>query len=502
MENNYSTNETKSTMETKPSIPVRKIIYCIIACLITILFVFWTGYYLVLIMIPVFIDIYITKFVPWGTWRNAKNPTLKKILDWVDAILFALVGVYLINTFLFQNYQIPSSSLEKSLLVGDFLCVSKMSYGTRSPMTPFSLPLTQHTIPGFDAKSYLEKPQLEYKRFAGTGKVERNDIVVFNYPSGDSVLLNYQDRDYYVLAMQQGRDRLVGNPKVYGELVYRPVDRRENYVKRCVGLPGDTIEFRDDIVYIDGKAIDAPENQQLLYIVQTDGTTISSAVFDELGVSQDDRLFRIDTYPTVTPQDSLRLTNVGLKLNKGKDVYVYTYMFLTQEMIAKLEKKPFVLSIIRQNEFFNKSHIERDMVSNPAYPIHYNMEKSIKHGDFPALWIPKKGETIYFDTNVDYKVAAYERCIKNYEFNDFKYQNGVVYINGEPTKSYTFKLDYYFMAGDNRDNSADSRAWGFVPEDHIVGKPLFIWLSLDKDKGWFSGKIRWNRLFTSGNKNK
>lgn len=502
MENVNPSTKADKVLEVKESRPKSKMFFCILACLITILFVIWTGYYAVLIMIPVFIDIYITKFVPWGTWRNAKNPVLKKILDWVDAILFALVGVYLINTFLFQNYQIPSSSLEKSLLVGDFLCVSKLSYGTRSPMTPLSLPLTQHTIPGLNIKSYLELPQLAYQRFVGTGKINRNDIVVFNYPSGDSVLLNRQDRDYYVLAMQEGRDKLVKNPNVYGELVYRPVDRRENYVKRCVGLPGETIEFIDDIVYIDGKAIESPENEQLLYVVQTDGTEISQAVFDELGITKDDRVYSMDTYSTATPQDSLNLVSVGLQSNNGKPTSVYYNVFMTKAMIAQLEKKPFVLSIIRQNEFFNNSGQKRSMIGNPAYPIEYNKDKDVRNGDFPALWIPKKGETITFDTDVDFKVAAYERCIKNYEFNDFKYQNGVVYINGEPTKSYTFKLDYYFMAGDNRDNSADSRAWGFVPEDHVVGKPLFIWLSLDKDKGWFDGKIRWNRLFTSGNKDK
>ncbi len=495
-------NTNSRTTESAESKRQPKILYCLIACLLTIFFVIWTGYWAVLLLIPVFIDIYITRFVPWGTWRNAKNPTLRKILDWVDAILFALVGVYLINTFLFQNYQIPSSSLEKSLLVGDFLCVSKMSYGTRSPMTPLSLPLTQHTIPGLNVKSYIEGIQLEYKRFTGTGEIERNDIVVFNYPSGDSVLLNAQNQDFYVLEMQAGREKLLRNSDIYGELVYRPVDRRENYVKRCIGLPGDTIELIDDIVYIDGKAIESPENQQLLYVVQTDGTEISSTLWDELGISKDDMFFSYNTYSTATPQDSLNLANAGLKSNNKQPTLVYDSVFLTQDMIATLANKPFVLTIIRQNEFLNNSRYKRNMLENPAYPIHYYKDKVVRYGDFPALWIPKKGETITFDGNVDYKVAAYERCIKNYEFNDFKYQNGVVYINGEPAKSYTFKLDYYFMAGDNRDNSADSRAWGFVPEDHIVGKPLFIWLSLDKDKGWFSGKIRWNRLFTSGNKNK
>lgn len=254
MENN--TRKDSAQEKRKPG--VRQWIYAILACILCVLFVIWTGYWGVLILIPVFIDIYITKFIPWGAWRNAKNPHVRKILDWVDAIVFALVGVWIINTFFFQNYQIPTSSLEKSLLVGDFLCVSKVSYGARSPMTPFSLPLMQHTFPVGGFKSYLEKPQLEYKRFTGTGHIERNDIVVFNYPSGDTVALNYQNGDYYALAKRVGRDVVWSDKRTYGDIVYRPVDRRENYVKRCVGLPGETIELINDIVYIDDKPIASP----------------------------------------------------------------------------------------------------------------------------------------------------------------------------------------------------------------------------------------------------
>lgn len=496
--------QAKETNSEKKKPTLSKWIFCAIACLCTILFVLWTGYYAVLILLPVFFDIYITKFVPWGAWKKTKNPVLKVVLDWVDAILFALVGVYIINTFFFQNYQIPTSSLEKSLLVGDFLCVSKISYGARSPMTPFSLPLTQHTIPGLDIKSYLDKPQLEYKRFAGTGKVKRNDIVVFNYPSGDSVVTKVQEVDYYLLKHQYGRDQIVNNPERFGELVYRPVDRRENYVKRCVGLPGDTIEFIDDVTYINGEPQHIPENRQLRYVVQTNGSPIPPADFEELGISNDDKAaISMQQYPTATEQDSLTLAQVGLKSNNGKEVLIYTGLFLTQDKVDFLSKKPYVLTILTQNDYSNRRLVNRpDLLSNLVYPISYYEGKPVRYGDFPALWIPKRGETIKFDTDVDYKVAAYERCIKNYEFNDFKYENGQVYINGEPATEYTFKLDYYFMAGDNRDNSADSRMWGFVPEDHIVGKPLFIWLSLDKDKDWFDGKIRWSRLFTSGNKNK
>ncbi|MDH6310735.1 signal peptidase I [Dysgonomonas sp. PFB1-18] len=496
MEKNTSNNREQTQGKRKPGI--RQWVYGILACILVVLFVIWTGYWAVLILIPVFIDIYITKYIPWGAWRNAKNPAARKILDWVDAIVFALVGVWIINTFFFQNYQIPSSSLEKSLLVGDFLCVSKVSYGARSPMTPLSLPLMQHTFPFFGFKSYLEKPQLEYKRFTGTGHIERNDIVVFNYPSGDTVALNYQNADYYAICKRDGRNVVWGNKSEYGDVVYRPVDRRENYVKRCIGLPGDNLEIRNDTVFINDQPIASPENKQQMYFVQTDGTAITPAMFDELGISNDDITNPL-SLNVQNATDSLARTNVGFKAGDGSFGLVYP-LPLTKAMINELEKKSFILSVVSYNLYYKKSGMKRLDV-NPAdftYPITYTQDAY--PGDFPKIWIPKRGETITFDTDVDYKVAAYVRCIKNYEHNDFDSRDGKVYINGQQADSYTFKFDYYFMMGDNRDNSADSRAWGFVPEDHIVGKPLFVWLSLDKDKSWFGGKIRWSRLFTSGNK--
>jgi signal peptidase I len=495
MKNNTSKNATQEKL--KPT--ARQWMWAILACIACVLFVLWTGYWGVLILIPVFIDIYITKFIPWGAWRNAKNPAVQKMLDWVDAIVFALVGVWIINTFFFQNYQIPTSSLEKSLLVGDFLCVSKVSYGARSPMTPFSLPLMQHTFPFFGFKSYLEKPQVEYQRFTGTGHISRNDIVVFNYPSGDTVATKRQDQDYYMICKEYGRDRVWTDKNNFGDIIYRPVDRRENYVKRCLGLPGETIELRNDTTFIDGKPLQDPENKQLLYVVQTDGTAIDPQVFEDLGISNDDRA-RISAPEDINRADSTVVKALGLSFRNGNAGYLYSGIFLTKSMIEELKKKPYILTIMRQNEYLKKRSIINpgDSYTITVYPITYN--QNCQPGDFPKLWIPKKGTTITFDTDVDYKVAAYVRCIKNYEHNDFDYRGGKVYINGQQTDSYTFKYDYYFMMGDNRDNSADSRVWGFVPEDHIVGKPLFIWLSLDKDKGWFSGKIRWNRLFTSGNK--
>ena len=501
-----------------------KFILIAISC---VAFTIWTGYYAVLLLIILFLDSFILKFIPWSFWRTSKNRTLRKFMEWVDAIGFALIAVYIINTFFFQNYQIPSSSLEKSLLVGDFLFVSKMSYGTRSPMTPLSFPLAQHTLPVLDIKSYISKPQLEYQRFSGFGQIERGNIVVFNFPAGDTVALNMQQADYYTLCKldPRGREGLWSNKEKYGKIVYRPVDRRENYVKRCMGLPGETLEIKDDEVYINGKKVADPENMQLRYFVQTDGTAISEQVFDELGISKDD-------YAVVNEQgqlsanyfdplnelrrsnpllnkglsadikfsaDSLQLTQLGF-VAKGKTFGLVYTLPLTKKMVETFKSKPFIINVFKEKERIERSETADGKIID--YPFYYPIDYPTRwtRDSYGPLWIPKKGETILFDKDIDYKVATYERVIKNYEGNEFNYRDGKVYINGKQSDSYTFKFDYYFMMGDNRHNSADSRSWGFVPEDHIVGQPLFVWLSLDKDKGWFSGKIRWNRIFTSAKK--
>lgn len=465
--------------------------------LFTILFSVWATNFWLLLLIFLFFDIYITKYIPWSFWRRSENKVFKKTMEWIDAILFALIAVYFINTFFFQNYQIPSSSLEKSLLVGDFLAVSKMSYGPRAPITPLSFPLAQHTMPVVGGKSYIEKPQWKYHRLKGFGDIKRNDIVVFNFPAGDSVALNMQAVDLYTLSKYNanGSAGIRADRRTYGEVVYRPVDRRENYVKRCIGLPGETLELRDDEVYIDGKHITNPELSQLTYMIHTDGTIISESVFEELGVSKEDYLVTNNygqpgqRMQDLSGVDSLTMANSGLTPRNGNNGRVYFSIPLTQGMVSKLNDKPFVWSVVKEEEQPGSSYY---------YPIDYNSNWT--RANYGPLWIPKKGETVTFDNNIDYKVAAYERCIKNYEGNDFEYHNGQVFINGETVDSYTFKMDYYFMMGDNRHNSADSRAWGFVPKDHVVGKPMLIWLSLDKDKGWFNGKIRWKRLFTSAKK--
>lgn len=422
-------------------------------------------------------DIYLTKYIPWGAWKKTNNPTLKSIYDWIDDIIFALVAVYFINLFIFQNYQIPSSSLEKSLLVGDYLFVSKVSYGPRVPNTPLSFPLVQNTLPILNCKSYLDWPSWDYKRVAGLGQIQRNDIVVFNFPAGDTVATLQQNPDYYTLVQMYGREAVRMNKQSFGEIIYRPVDKRENYVKRCVGLPGDSLSIRNNQVYINGKAAQNPKNMQLNYFVETE-TPLTETMFRNWGVSRDDYM-PYGQPCTVTDPETLSF--LGFQPN-ANGAYNLVYRFpMTEAMVAQVKKLPSVKKVIVEPEIIG---------GTMYYPVDY--DNGWTRDNYGPIWIPKRGATIELTPE---NLALYHRCIKNYEHNELEEKDGVVYINGEKATTYTFQYDYYWMMGDNRHNSADSRSWGFVPEDHIVGKPIMIWLSLDKDRSLFDGGIRWNRLF-------
>ena len=450
-----------------------------------LLFLFWLKSWLGLLVIPFIYDVYISRKIRWSWWKDAEGP-VRFIMSWVDALVFALVAVYFINLFFFQNYVIPSSSLEKSLLTGDYLFVSKVSYGPRIPETPLTMPLTQHTMPIINTKSYIEWPQWDYRRVKGLGKVKLNDIVVFNYPAGDTILTEekYQANDYYAmvysfgqqiyqsqmpnpitpdsLSPQQqldyfnmlyniGRNYIVSNPNEYGSIDHRPTDRRENYVKRCVGLPGQTLQIKNRIVYLDGKANKEPENVQYTYYVKLKAD-LPDDLLKELGISGEDLL----------------------SLNQNG------YMPLTKKAVKVLSARKDLVASIRLNT---------DAATGEVYPL--NAVTGWTRDNYGPIWIPKKGETVQLTLK---NIALYERPIRVYEHNQLDVRNGRIYINGREAHSYTFKMDYYWMMGDNRHNSADSRYWGFVPEDHIVGKPIFIWWSSDPDRRGFSG-IRWNRLF-------
>ena len=444
-----------------------------------------TGWLLTLAGALLLFDVYITKKIRWQWWKTAEGP-VRFIMSWVDALVFSLVAVYFINLFLFQNYVIPSSSLEKSLLTGDYLFVSKVSYGPRIPQTPLTMPLTQHTLPLIQAKSYIEWPHWDYRRMKGLGKVQLNDIVVFNYPAGDTIVtepayqsfdyygmvyslgqqiyeqnfadavnpadLNRQEQyDYFKMIYNLGRNYIANNPNTYGSIDSRPTDRRENYVKRCVGLPGQTLQIKNRIIYLNGKANKEPDNVQYTYYVKLKGNLPDDFMHD-LGISMED------------------LTS----LNQNG------YLPLTKKAAKALSARKDLVANVRLNT---------DQYVGDLYPL--NAVTGWTRDNYGPVWIPQKGKSIRLTMD---NIAVYERPIRIYEGNDLEVKNGHIYINGKIANSYTFKMDYYWMMGDNRHNSADSRYWGFVPEDHIVGKPIFIWWSSDPDRKGFEG-VRWSRLF-------
>ena len=452
----------------------------IIVLVLYLLFLYWVKSWWGLLVIPFIYDVYITKKIKWQWWKEEEGP-VKWVMSWVDALVFALVAVYFINQFFFQNYVIPSSSLEKSLLTGDYLFVSKVSYGPRIPQTPLTMPLTQHTLPVIETKSYIEWPQWDYRRVKGFGNVKLNDIVVFNYPAGDTLCSapQYQAQDFYRLSYdigyrlypqrpnpdsldydvrrkyfetiyQGGRQYISENFAEFGDIITRPADRRENYVKRCVGLPGQTLQIKDRIIYLDGKANKEPDKVQYTYHVKLK-QRLPDELMKELGI---------------TMEDLMSLNTLG-------------YMPLTKLAVAELKKQGYAESI----------ELNREAEEWDIYPLNGNMHWT--RDNYGPVWIPKKGESI--DLTLD-NIAIYERPIRTYEGNDLMVKDGKIFINGEVATKYTFKMDYYWMMGDNRHNSLDSRYWGFVPEDHIVGKPIFIWWSSDPDRHGFSG-IRWSRLF-------
>ena len=452
----------------------------IVVLVLYLLFLYWVGSWWGLLVVPFIYDVYITKKIKWQWWKETEGP-VRWVMSWVDALVFALVAVYFINLFFFQNYVIPSSSLEKSLLTGDYLFVSKVSYGPRIPETPLTMPLTQHTLPVFECKSYIDWPHWDYRRVKGFGKVEQNDIVVFNYPAGDTICNNqqYQTEYYrlcYMLGYQMypqrpdvdslsaeqryqffqtiynaGRQQILDHFNDFGGVSTRPTDRRENYVKRCVGLPGQTLEIRNQKVFIDGKAGKEPEQAQHSYNVK-----LKRHFTDE------------------------EMKEWGITMEELGYLNSFGAMPMTKQTVETLKKRKDIVESIEPN-------VEADEWD--IYPQNGNYHWT--RDNYGPIWIPAKGKSI--DLTLD-NLPIYERCIRAYEGNTLEVKDGKIIINGKEAKSYTFKLDYYWMMGDNRHNSADSRYWGFVPEDHIVGKPIFIWWSSDPDRGGFAG-IRWSRLF-------
>jgi len=392
----------------------------------------------------------------WKFWQknNDTAPKKKKTKsrEWFDAVLFAVIAATVIRVFFIEAYTIPTGSMEKSLLIGDFLFVSKVNYGARIPMTPVAFPFAHHTMPVTGTKAYYDGIQWKYRRLPGMQDIKRNDVVVFNFPDGDTVALEAQDRDYYDMVRSVGRQAIQSQYTI----VSRPVDKRENYIKRCIGISGDILSMSNGLVTINGKAEPMKNTGQIDYLVKFKTSDVNFQLFEEMG-------FVIDRDISAVSQDSYNF--VG-----------------TPVMMDKVKKLDFVASVVT-----------RTAAPGAAEPNVFPQDPNRKWNadNWGPIQVPKKGWTVKLDS---VSMPLYQRAISIYEGNKVEKVAGGWLINGVKTDSYTFKMDYYWMMGDNRHNSLDSRYWGFVPEDHIVGKALFIWMSYNTNGSFFS-KIRWGRLF-------
>jgi len=357
--------------------------------------------------------------------------------EWVSSIVFAIVAATLVHTYFMQPYTIPTSSLEKTLLVGDFLFVSKFHYGARTPMTVAAAPMVHDTLPLIKIRSYLNKPQLPYFRLPGFEDIKRNEIVVFNWPA-DTVRF-FRDHS-----------------KIH---VDKPIDKKSNYVKRCVGIPGDTLEIKNGYIFIDGKQTVLPDRAKPQYInkVVTDGQQLSAATLKRYNVTE------------------------------GSFQGDYYMLNLTDKNAKKLANNPLIKSVTKQIE--PKGTYDKSIFPHsPLYPWSID--------NYGPIYIPKAGKTVELNLKT---LPFYKRIIEVYEHNNLTVNGDEIFINGKLATTYTFKQNYYWMMGDNRDNSEDARFWGYVPFDHIVGKPVFIWFSWDTNGKGLVNKIRWKRIFTTVN---
>ena len=422
-----------------------------------LLWVIWLNNYWWLAGLIVIFDIYVTDKVHWAFWKKKNPPDGRqtKVVEWIDAIIFAVIAATFIRMFFIEAYTIPTSSMEKSMMVGDYLFVSKVAYGPKLPNTPLSFPFVHHTMPfSTTAKSFSTLIHYPYRRIGGFGEIKNDDVVVFNFPEGDTVALKMQDRSYYELIRSYGRDRVRSDNRLFGDIIYRPVDKKENYIKRCVAIAGDSLKIASGQVYINGKPQKEIPGIQYKYLITINGTSFNKDALEKLDISP-------------------------IEIEGSDSRYM---MSLTANQAKKISE----LKFIQSKERITWPADNKDPGIFPSDSKYtWNLD------NFGPIWIPKKGVTINLTAD---NLPIYKRIIGLYEENKLQVKDGKIFINGSPATTYTFKMNYYWMMGDNRYNSADSRYWGFVPEDHVVGKASFVWLSLDKNKS-FPMNIRLNRFF-------
>ena len=422
------------------------------------LWVVWLGNYWWLLGLIIVFDLIVTKKVHWLFWQKRYKEGEKHNvwLDWLDAIIFAVVVVTFINIFFFQAFKIPSSSMESTLYTGDRLFVSKLAYGPRLPETPLTVPFTHNVI--FGKESYSTLVQRKYKRLKGFREVRKGDCVVFGFPNGDTVLRQAPVQDYYALCRTLGRETVIDR---LGPIIVRPSDKKDHYVKRCVATPGDSLQVIDGLVWINGQQQSSYPGLQLTYSVKTTGQKINSKIIEKLGF------------------------NLG-ELYYDPALPGYPEMPLTAARLEQVKAISSVVSVTPNLDVYPPDYPDS---SADLFPFSDGFEWTRDY--YGPIWIPRKGATVELTPE---NLPLYARIISVYEHNTLETDaEGRIRINGEEALSYTFQQDYYFMMGDNRHNSLDSRYWGFVPEDHIVGRPALIWLSTDGDRK-FPDNIRWRRF--------
>ena len=416
----------------------------------------WVGLIFLLPLNLVLYDLFITRYVDWSLRSYRLPRRLQLSIEWIFVVLLALVCSFTIKLLFLETYKIPTPSMEETLLAGDYIFVSKLAYGPRLPETPLAIPFFHNKLPS-GKKSYSEKVGMPYKRLKGFSRVKRGDIIVFNFPEGDTMVVQYPGQNYYSLVRQYGREYILSE----FEIITHPVDKRENYIKRCMALPGDTLLITEGKVRVNGELQGELPLQKFKYYVSTRGEPLPDRLLDSLNI--------LKTTVTYNPVNSLHV------------------LYLTNEKVEALKSYPQVRSISRYME------PTLSFQNQEIFPHSSNYRWT---GDnFGPLRIPARGDTIRLTLQ---NLPLYKRIISTYEKNELAVRDGVIHINGKPADHYVIQMDYYFVMGDNHHNSADSRYWGFVPEDHLLGKAVLVLFSVKPDSP-FIGGLRKERIFRSIN---
>lgn len=420
------------------------------------LFVHWCGNYWLLFGNLILADLFIFRLIPWTSWKRSRTTGRRRLLpELLETVVIALGIAFLLRLFVMEAYMIPTSSMEKTINVGDYIFVNKLRYGPRMPMTLVSMPFVHNTLPFSTRPSYKTWIELRYNRLKGYSRIRNFDVVVFNFPEGDTVLPDFADKNetFYTLARKIGRDSLLKQNRIFA----RPVDKKENYIKRCIGVPGDTLRILHGKAYINRYKEKEPDKVQYNYFLLSSSGNLGHHLLDSLDISWYD-----------------------VNYNEYNGIYEVP---LTAECYTVMHKSELIKGIRRHES------VDPAFTHQQVFPFDRNYMWT--EDNMGPLIVPKKNHALSINAE---NISLYRRIIAVYEKNDLRIEGQDIYINGKKTDHYTFGMDYYFMMGDNRHNSNDSRFWGFVPEDHIIGKAWIVWMSVNKDQSGLK-KIRWNKMF-------